>query len=86
MIADEHFFSEWKKEQQRQNEASAGAAAQVTNCLLAQYSRRVSWIDPVPSRRYHSTPAHDILMRSCCCCYSAEEAWKFQTSQFREQG
>lgn len=68
MIADEQGFSEWKgKRAAKANEASAGAAAQVANCLVAQYSRRVSWTDPVPSDCCHSTPAHDILMRSCCC-------------------
>lgn len=61
------FFWMERKRAAKANEASAGVAAQVANCLLAQYSRRVSWTDPVPSHYCHSTPAHDILMS--CCCY-----------------
>lgn len=75
MIADEHhdpkpsgvFLSGKKNRAAKANEASAGAAAQVANCLLAQYSRRVSGTDPVPSNYCHLTPAHETIMKSCCC-------------------
>lgn len=76
MLADSHCFSEWKNERWWLNEATAGAAAHVANCLPAQYSERVSWIDPGARRHCRSTPKHNILMRSYykeICCWRVVE-------------